>query len=178
MAVVLLIFGAIIAVAAFNNAQGTLATELEQDVPPFIKWLLAVGAIGGIGFIPGMEKISRWLLALVFLVIFLKNYSAIYAGFQALGGAATATTTTASATPASAYTANPTNPQVTTNEVTGTGSVPGSTLVQGGAIAGNINAAGQQIASTLPAPSPYGAFDPNNFLAEFEAGFGGFGGVA
>lgn len=160
MPVVLLLFGAIIAVAAFNNAQGTLATELEQDFPPFIKWLLAVGGVGAIGFIPGMQTLSRWLLALIFTVVFLKNYSAILQGFQALGGASTATTTQASATPASAYTANPTNPQITTAEITGTG---------------NINAAGQQ---PQIAASPYSVFDPHQYLAAFEAGFGGFGGVA
>lgn len=175
MPVLLLLFGAIIAVAAFNNAQGTLASELEQDFPPFIKWLLAVGAIGGLGFIPGMQTISRWLLALVLLVVFLKNYAAIYTGFENLIGAGGATQTAASATPATAYATNPTNPQITTAELTGTGTIGATGTASAGTQAANINSAGQvaQIAA-----SPYGAFDPHQFLAAFEAGFGGFGGVA
>jgi len=171
MPVILLFIGAIIAVAAFNNAQGTLAAELEADIPPFLKWALAVFAIGGLGFVPGMAKISRYLLALVFLVIVVKNYQAIIAGFQAFqgSGAQAPTQTQASATPASAYAANPANPQITTAEVTGTGSLPASL----GASSENINATAQQPIVT----SPFGAFDPGMFLASFEAGFGGFGGV-
>lgn len=174
MPVVLLLFGAIIAVAAFNNAQGTLATQLETDFPPFIKWLLAVGAIGGLGFIPGMQTISRWLLALVFAVVFLKNYAAIYAGFTNLIGAGGGGTTAASATPATAYAANPNAPQVTPAETTGTGQLVATGTASAGTQSGNVNTSGQpaQIAQ-----APFGSFDPSNYLAAFEAGFGGFGGV-
>lgn len=174
MPVVLLLFGAIIAVAAFNNAQGTLATQLEADFPPFIKWFLAVGAIGGLGFIPGMQTISRWLLALVFAVVLLKNYTAIYAGFTNLIGAGGATATPASATPATAYQANPNAPEVTAAETTGTGSLAATGSAAAGTQAGNLNASGQPAQIAQP---PFGSFDPSNYLAAFEAGFGGFGGV-
>ena len=173
MPLILLFIGAIIAVAAFNNAQGTLATELETDVPPFLKWGLAVFAVGGLGWIPGFEKPSRWLLALVFVVIVLKNYANIIAGFQALGQgtAQTAQPTAASATPALAYASNPASPQITSAEVTGTGSIPaGATSAQ----AVNINASSQ----TPVVQSSFGAYDPENYLAAFESGFGGFGGIA
>lgn len=163
MPFILLLIGAVIIIAAFNNTQGDLATELETDVPAFLKWALAIVGVGAIGWIPGMQTISRWLLALVLVVLVLKNYQGILSGFQSLGGsAATAPVqTAANPTPASAYIANPNNPQVTQAQISGT--------------SGNVNAAGQpaQIAA-----SPFGAFDPHQFLAAFEAGFGGFGGIA
>jgi hypothetical protein len=180
MPFLLLLIGAVLIIAAFNNAQGDLATELETDVPAFLKWGLAVVGVGALGWIPGMQLISRWLLALVLVVIVLKNYTQIIAGFQAFSpssGAQTAQQVQANPTPATAYAANPNNPQVTQAEISGTGTGTGATgqLAQGGAIAGNINALSQQPSL---ATSPFGVFDPTSFLASFEAGFGGFGGIA
>lgn len=175
MPFLLLLIGAIIAIAAFNNAQGTLATELEQDVPAFLKWGLAVTAVGAVGWIPGMQTISRWLLALVMVVLFLTNYQQIFAGFQSFaqnfGAGAAGTPTGTSATPATAYMTNPAQPQVTAQEISGTGSVSGTSSAQ----AVNVNAAAGGITTYT---SPYGSFDPTNFLAAFESGFGGFGGIA
>lgn len=165
MPFILLLIGAVIIIAAFNNTQGDLATALESDVPPFLKWALAIVGVGAIGWIPGMQAVSRWLLALVLVVIVLKNYAAALAGFQSLGSSATspAQSTSGNPTPSAAYLANPNNPQITQGEISGSGS---------GTV--GANAAGQgQVAA-----SPFGPFDPNQFLAAFEAGFGGFGGVA
>lgn len=172
MPFILLLIGAVIAIAAFNNSQGDLVTELEADVPPFIKWGLAVFAVGALGWIPGMSQISRWLLALVVMVLVLSNYQQIIAGFQALGGGAAAGSgsqaaqAAANPTPAAAYAANPNNPQVTQAEVSGTSGTSAS-----GAANLNANAVAPVVTN------PLGAFDPGHFLAAFEAGFGGFGGV-
>jgi hypothetical protein len=178
MPFILIFIGAILIVAAFNNTQGDLATALEADVPPFLKWGLAVGAIGGLGWVPGLATLSRWLLALVFTVIVLKNYQQIISGFQALGGAGGSTAAAAAnPAPAAAYIANPNAPQFTQASISGTtaGTASGSS-----AQAGNINAAAG--GTTTVASSPFGAvgggFDPQFYLAAFELGFGGFGGVA
>lgn len=82
MAFVAIIIGTILIVAAFNNTHGQLAQALEQDVPGFFVWAIAIAAILGLGFIPGMAKPSRWLLALVVIVIVLSNYKSIVAGFS------------------------------------------------------------------------------------------------
>lgn len=171
MPFILILLGAILIVAAFNNTQGDLATALEQDVPPFLKWGLAVAAIGGLGWVPGMQTLSRWLLALVFTVIVLKNYQAILNGFQALGGGAgTAAAAVTNPTPAAAYIANPNQPQITQASISGTTGAATSS-----AQAVNINAAA---GGTVTVASPYGQFDPGLFLTAAELGFGGFGGVA
>jgi hypothetical protein len=161
MPVILILIGAVILVAALRNTQGDLATALETDLPGFFKWFLAVAVVGGLGFVPGMKVPSRWLLALVLVVIFLVNYVNVYKGFTSLV-TSPPQPSTATQTPAQAYVASPTNPQISQAEITGTS-----------ANAGNINAAGQVTTVT----SPLGAFDPAAYLTAFEAGVGGFGGI-
>lgn len=78
----LILIGAVIVVVAFNGTQAGLASELENDIPGFFKWAAAIAAILGLGFVPGLRTPSRWLLALVALVILLTNYQRIIAGFQ------------------------------------------------------------------------------------------------
>lgn len=85
MLFVALIIGAVLLVAAIRNSQGTLFSALRQDVPEYGVWAAAIVAVGAIGFIPGLKPIARGLLALVILVILLKNYSAIIAGFKSIG---------------------------------------------------------------------------------------------
>lgn len=82
MIFVLLIIGVIIVVAAVRNSQGALFTALGQDVPAFVVWAAAIFALGAIGFVPGLKPVSRGLLALVLVVLILRNYKQIISGFQ------------------------------------------------------------------------------------------------
>jgi hypothetical protein len=147
MPAVLILIGVVLAVVAVRNTQGDLATALETDIPGFFKWGLAIGTVGGLGYVPGMQTLSRWLLGLVLLVIVLANYSRFFTGFTNLvqspptGG-------TAAPTPSAAYAANPIAPQITQADVTGT-------------TTGNVSAV--QTASAAPV-SP---FDPQALLANF-----------
>lgn len=153
----LVIIGAILIVTAYRNTYGNLATALETDVPGFAKWALAIVAVGALGWVPGMQAVSRWLLALVIVVLVLRNYQALFANAQHLSSLPAATP--AQQTPAAAYVANPSNPQITQASISGT--------------SGNVNAAAQ----TASVSSPLGAFDPAAYLTAFESGVGGFGGV-
>jgi hypothetical protein len=162
MPFILIIIGALLLISAVRNTYGDLATALEADVPPYAKWALAIVGTGSLGYVPGMREISRWLLALVIIVIVLKNYQAILNGFTSLESVPAAST--ASATPAVTVAASSGSP-VTTAEITGTNA---------NATPGSINAAG--IPPTIT--SPVGAYDPAAYLTAFEAGIGGFGGVA
>ena len=106
MPFVLLIIGAVLIVAAFNNAQGRLAAELQTDIPGFFAWAIAIAAILGLGYLPGLKTASRWLLALVLMVIVLKNYTTILSGFssfaasgaKATGSGASSSTSSTSST--------------------------------------------------------------------------------
>lgn len=83
MILVALMIGIILVVAAIRNSQASLFSALATDVPQFVVWAAALLALGMIGFIPGLKPISRGLLALVIVVIVLRNYSGIISGFQA-----------------------------------------------------------------------------------------------
>lgn len=82
MTLIALLIGAVLIVAALRDTQGDLATALKSDVPDYIVWAAAIAAIGALGYIPGIKPAARVLLALVIVVIVLKNYTAIIAGFQ------------------------------------------------------------------------------------------------
>jgi hypothetical protein len=129
----ILLIGAILVVTAFNNSFGALATELESDIPPYFKWAAAIAAILGLGYIPGLKVPSRYLLALVLLVILLVNNSQIIAGLKAFfTSSGTPTGTGAGApNPSAAYVANPatTSPPAATTVTGGGGPInPGLTL--------------------------------------------------
>lgn len=158
MAALLILIGAVLLVSAVRNTEGDLGNALVQDVPGYLKWALAIVAVGALGWVPGMRTISRYLLALVLVVIVLKNYAALFKGFTSLE--TPPAPSQAATSPASAYVANPAAPNITQAEITGT--------------SGSINAA--NVAPTVS--NPQGAFNPQAFLAAFEAGTIGFGGVA
>lgn len=82
MAFFVLFIGAILIVAAVRNSQGDLFTAIKTDAPDFAIWAAAIVALGVIGFVPGLKPISRGLLALVILVLILRNYQNIIAGFN------------------------------------------------------------------------------------------------
>ena len=82
MAMIALLIGVVLVVAAIRDTHGELFTALGQDVPGFAVWAAAIFALAVIGFIPGLKPVSRGLLALVIVVIVVTNYQAILGGFQ------------------------------------------------------------------------------------------------
>lgn len=84
MAFLALLFAIVLIVAAIRNTHGALFAALQQDVPGYVVWASAIIALGAIGFIPNLKPISRALLALVFMVIILKNYRTILSGFTGM----------------------------------------------------------------------------------------------
>lgn len=81
MTLVILFIGVILVVTAIRDTQGSLFSALGTDVPGFVVWAAAIIAIGAIGFIPGLKPVSKGLLALVLIVIVLRNYQGIVTGF-------------------------------------------------------------------------------------------------
>jgi hypothetical protein len=150
MPFLLLIIGGILAITAVRNTHGSLFNALATDIPGFFKWALAIVLVGALGWVPGMREVSRWLLALVLVVIVLANYRQLFAGFTSLNPTAS---TTPATTPAQAYITNPTAPQITTADIAGTGTSSANVTVQAG--------------------SAVISFDPQTFLAAIETGFGG-----
>ena len=76
MPLAFLIIGIAIGVTAFRGTYAQLGTLVANDFTgsnSFLVWLGAILAIGLIGYIPGLEKPSRLMIALLLLVVFLKN---------------------------------------------------------------------------------------------------------
>jgi hypothetical protein len=139
MPIALLLIGALLIIVAFQNTMGQLATELESDIPGFFIWMVAIAAILGLGYVPGLKTPSRWLLALVVLVIVLVNYKSILAGFTSFA------TTGSSATAAGAA-ATPANPSTV---FAAAGSPPAASDVSGTAT-GPTTAAGSSSSAIDP----------------------------
>ena len=82
MPLLLILAGLVLVVTAIRGTTGALATQLAQDVTGgFIVWLAALGLIGALGFIPGLRTPSRYLIALVALVIMLASGSGFLSKF-------------------------------------------------------------------------------------------------
>lgn len=97
MPFIALIIGGILIVVAFQGTHTRLATELEHDIPGFFKWAIAIIAVLGLGYIPGLREPSRWLLGLVVLVIVLTQYQNIINGFKNFAATGQQTATAAAA---------------------------------------------------------------------------------
>jgi type III secretory pathway component EscV len=169
MPFVVLLIGALLIVTAFNNSFGTLATQLEGDIPGFFKWAAAIAAILGLGYIPGFRTPSRYLLALVLMVILLANYSQIIAGFQSfLTSGGTASGGAGQANPSAAYTANPaTTTTPTTTQISGGAGTTTSATTSATTTAASAT-------QTLTAAQALAAnpLNPNAYVG-LAAGFGG-----
>jgi hypothetical protein len=169
---IIVIVGAVIAIVAFNNSQGALATALEHDIPGYFKWAVAIAAILGLGYVPGFEKPSRWLMALVAIVVVLTQYQNIFAGFTGFAGSSGTATGSGAAEPTSTYvqsggtTGVPTQSQIAGNP--GTGSTPASATAATGSTGSTSTPAPLTAAQRLAADP----LNPNSYIG-LAAGFGG-----
>lgn len=79
MPFLLLIIGVLLAVVAIRNTMGSFSGHLADDLrgsgggASFPVWIGAILAIGMIGYLPKMQGFSRALLALVVVVVLLRN---------------------------------------------------------------------------------------------------------
>lgn len=159
MPIALLIIGGILLITAFNNTMGQLATALESDVPGYFKWIAAISAILGLGYVKGLQTPSRILLALVAVVIVVTQYKAILAGFTSFASSGGGSAGSAAANPVTGYAANPSGS-------TAAGSTPSATQISGTGAATSATA-GAALANAGLAPIVYAPTDPNYYLAQF-----------
>lgn len=82
MILFLVILAAILIVSALRDTQGDLFATLKDDLQSFGVWGAALLVLGFLGFVPGIKPISRALLILVIVVLFVNNYQAIVDGFS------------------------------------------------------------------------------------------------
>ena len=81
MPLALIALGIVAVITAINGTFKDLAVAITTDVtqrdsqgrPQFLMWIAAVLIVGMIGYIPGLERISRWFLALVIIGLVIAN---------------------------------------------------------------------------------------------------------
>jgi hypothetical protein len=169
MPFVLMAAAFVLIVAAYQNTQGNLVTALENDVPGFAPFALAIVGTGAVGFIPKLQPVSRMLLGLLFLVYVIRNWPGIsggITGLQQLSGV----TGQAVPDPATQYATSGTTGRVSVASIAGDAATGQAAVGPAGGLPGGLGGAGPAIASA--------GFDPTHFLAAFESGLGGFGGIA
>jgi hypothetical protein len=168
MPFVILFLGLLLVIVAYQGTHTQLLAALKADLPGFFKWALAISAIVALGYVPGMQKPSRYLLGLVLLVIFLANYTNILNGFMSLSGSGQAstdlgTTSSLASNPTASYSAA---------YAPGAASAAGETTSSGTAIAST--AAG--VSSGTAPISRIPPTDPSYYTAMFHSPSVGFGG--
>jgi hypothetical protein len=105
MIIGLILLGILLLDTGFKGTQRELAQQLTNDLvgeQGFIGWIAAFGAIGALGYIPVLEKPSRYFIALMLVVIVLRNGGAFQNFKQALQDAAVKGPAVSKATPVTA----------------------------------------------------------------------------
>lgn len=76
----IILFAILLIVIGYQGTQHQLFVLLNEDFNPsnntthsFWVWILAIGVVGGIGYLPKMRQISNAFLALILVVLFLSN---------------------------------------------------------------------------------------------------------
>lgn len=129
MPLALLIIGIMLAVSALRGTEEQLGTLIVGDITGgFLTWVAAIVAIGALGYVPQLQLPSRMLLALVLLVLLLKNGTGFFSQFQQQF--ANPQTINAPALPAAP---GPLTVQVTTSGTGGSGGILGAITGAAGA---------------------------------------------
>jgi hypothetical protein len=83
MALAILLIGVLLISTGIKGTERQLGAQLQQDLTGtngFLTWFFAIFIIGVAGYVPYFQKPSRYLIALIFVVLVLSNSS----GFAAL----------------------------------------------------------------------------------------------
>ena len=90
----IILAGILALVLGYNGTEGNFFSLLKSDFTGpgnFIYWILAIAVIGGLGYVPGLQGVSRAFLFLVILVLVLTKGQGFFSQFN---GAINGTTNT------------------------------------------------------------------------------------
>ncbi len=74
MPFMLIVVGLVLVITSIQNTYAALGAQITKDFSGsqgFLVWILALIAVGALGYVPGWEKFSRWFLALILIAIIL-----------------------------------------------------------------------------------------------------------
>lgn len=69
----LITIGLIMIVTGVKGTQGMMAAQMRTDAQGFITWVVAIGAIGALGYIDKLRTFSHYFMALVLIALLLSN---------------------------------------------------------------------------------------------------------
>jgi len=122
MPLALIASGLILIITGVQNTYAQMGAQIQMDGAAFLKWLVAIMAVGALGYVNELRQFSHWFLALILIAMVLSNK-----GFFNKFTAAINAGPTAPNAPASA-------PSSTTTQSTST--VPGITSFLGAGLQG------------------------------------------
>lgn len=82
MPFLLIVLGALFLVLGYQGTQAQFFALLKSDFTGpgnFWYWLVAIVMVGGLGYIPGLQGLSRAFLLLILVALFLKNGTGFFA---------------------------------------------------------------------------------------------------
>lgn len=81
----LVIIGLLMIITGINNTYSPFASQLSQDFSgskSFLVWVLALGAVGALGYIKDLRTFSHYFMALILISMILAN-KGVFEQFQA-----------------------------------------------------------------------------------------------
>lgn len=76
MAFALVFVGLVLIVTGANNTYGALGAQLKSDFTgskSFVAWIVALGAVGALGYISDFRRFSHYFMALILISLVLSN---------------------------------------------------------------------------------------------------------
>jgi hypothetical protein len=76
MILALLLIGLLLIATSLQDTQHELAQRLQTDIlgpQGFLLWAVAIGMLSCIGLIPGLQRPTRYMMALLLIVVLLRN---------------------------------------------------------------------------------------------------------
>jgi hypothetical protein len=72
----LVLIGLILIVSGARNTHTALGRQLASDFTGpgnFVYWVLAIGSVGALGYIPELRSFSRWFMVLIIVAMVIRN---------------------------------------------------------------------------------------------------------
>jgi hypothetical protein len=74
MPIALAVIGLALIISGARGEAGNLGTQVGSDLKGgYLDWLAAVALVGFVGYVPGLQSLSRMMLGLIILVMVIKN---------------------------------------------------------------------------------------------------------
>ncbi len=87
MPLALIAVSLLLIVSAVKGTERELGTQIASEFSGsgnFLQWLGAIAVLGGLGVVPGLREPTRWLIALVLVVMFLSHSGVVAQAFAAV----------------------------------------------------------------------------------------------